>query len=387
MAIYLDLFSGIGGFASGLELAGYAFSKHYFSEIDKHAIANYTYNFKNAEYAGDIRTIYERTISERPNIITFGFPCQDLSVAGKGKGLSGARSGLFYEAVRLIEIFRPEVFIFENVKGLLSSNSGKDFELVLRTIANIGLYECEWQLLNTAWLLPQNRERVYFIGHLRGTSKPRVFPITKANTGLIERQPNTTIIRTITAGGHSGGHHSGMTLISHYGHTDKEAKQHEICPTLKAQSHGHEPMVTNLQGGDICNTIRSGGRNSLTNKHNWDMIQVKPVLTPDRIEKRQNGRRFKENGEPAFTLNTQDKHGVQIDNQIRRLTEIECERLQGFTDNWTKYGVYDGVVKEICKTQRYKMLGNAVTTKIVEMIGIRLLNGLEQTEERGQKNI
>ena len=384
MAIYLDLFSGIGGFARGLELAGFTFDKHYFSEIDKHAIANYTYNFNNSQYAGDIRTISERTIEGRPNIITFGFPCQDLSVAGKGKGLSGERSGLFFEAIRLIEMFRPEVFIFENVKGLLSSNNGKDFELVLRAIADLGIYECEWQLLNTAWVLPQNRERVYFIGHLTGRSKSRVFPFTEANTRNFKGQSETAIVRTITAGGHSGGHHSGMTIISHYGHTNKEARQHEICPTLKAQSHGHEPMITNLQGGDICNTIRSGWRNSLTHKHNWDMIQVKPVLTPDRIEKRQNGRRFKENGEPAFTLNTQDKHGVQIDNKIRRLTEIECERLQGFDDNWTKYGNYNGTVKDISKTQRYKMLGNAVTTRIVEMIGIRLLNGFEKTEVRGE---
>lgn len=379
--IYLDLFSGIGGFAKGFDMAGFTFDKHYFSEIDKNAIANYKYNFKNAEYAGDIRTISTGTIKDRPNIITFGFPCQDLSVAGKGKGLSGARSGLFYEAVRLIEEFKPDVFIFENVKGLLSSNKGKDFELVLRTIADIGLYECEWQLLNTAWFLPQNRERVYFVGHLTGRSKPRIFPISETTTRINERQPNTAIVRTITAGGHSGGHHSGMTLIqrtdtdgnrrpqgyrcyesngispalssqqggiaggshiiSHYGHKNKEATEHSICPTLKAQSHGHEPMV-------------------------------KAVLTPNRLNKRQNGRRFKDNGEPSFTLNTQDQMGIQIDNQIRRLTEIECERLQGFPDNWTKYGDFDGAIKEISRTQRYKMLGNAVTTKVVEMIALRI---------------
>ena len=99
---------------------------------------------------------------------------------------------------------------------------------------------------------------------------------------------------------------------------------------------------------------------------------VKPVLTPDRLKKRQNGRRFKEDGEPAFTLGCQDQHGVMINNNIRRLTEIECERLQGFDDNWTEYGNYDGEIKKIAKTQRYKMIGNAVTVDIVKIIAERL---------------
>ena len=185
--IYLDLFSGIGGFAKGLQDAGLNIKKHYFSEIDNHAIAVYKNNFKTAEYAGDVKLISRRTITERPNIITFGFPCQDLSVAGKGKGLSGERSGLFFEAIRIVKEFKPEVFIFENVKGLLSSNEGKDFELVLRTIADLGIYECEWQLLNTSWFLPQNRERIYFIGHLGERGGRKVFPITtgsRKNDGI-----------------------------------------------------------------------------------------------------------------------------------------------------------------------------------------------------------
>ena len=176
-------------------------------------------------------------------------------------------------------------------------------------------------------------------------------------------------------------------------------------------------LIKNLQGNDIVNTIRSDGRGSLTDKHNWDIVKVQPVLTPGRQEKRQNGRRFKEDGEPAFTLNTQDQHGVmftknymQWDNSgkgynsqqdraffengtigtipsartenkvniltnncdIRRLTEIECERLQGFPDDWTKYGDFDGEIKEISKTQRYKMCGNAVTTNVVKAIAEKI---------------
>lgn len=344
--IYLDLFSGIGGFAKGFDMAGFTFDKHYFSEIDKNAIANYKYNFKNAEYAGDIRTISAGTITDRPNLITFGFPCQDLSVAGKGKGLSGARSGLFYEAVRLIKEFKPDVFIFENVKGLLSSNKGKDFELVLRTIADIGLYECEWQLLNTAWLLPQNRERVYFVGHFTGRSKPRIFPISETITRVNEGQSNTAIVRTITAGGHSGGHHSGMTLIQRTDTDGNRRPQGYRC----YESNGISPALSSQQGG-----IAGGSH----------IIKRQPLKFLNRNQKNYEG-------DYAYTIDSANTGGINIDGDIRRLTEIECERLQGFPDNWTKYGDFDGTIKEISRTQRYKMLGNAVTTKVVEMIALRI---------------
>lgn len=176
--VLLDLFSGIGGFAKGLLQAGYSFRKLYFSETDRYAIANYFYHFKFAEYVGPVEKISAKKI-ERPDIITFGFPCQDLSIANSRRGLHGSRSGLFFEAIKLIQKLKPGVFIFENVKGLFSSNKGKDFEIVLKEIADIGLYDCEWQLLNTRWFLPQNRERIYFIGHLRGSSTPKVFPFTQ----------------------------------------------------------------------------------------------------------------------------------------------------------------------------------------------------------------
>jgi DNA (cytosine-5)-methyltransferase 1 len=306
----LELFSGIGGFAKGIEQAGFTIKKHYFSEIDKHAIANYKYNFKEAEYVGSVVDVSR----VKADIITFGSPCQDFSLAGNRAGMDGKRSVLILEAIRIISETRPSVFIWENVKGAFSSNDGADFWAIISAFANIGGYRLEWQLLNTSWFLPQNRERIYLIGHLAGRSEPGVFPITETDRRIAEGSTKAPIVRAITAGGHSGGHHSGMTL-------------------------------------------------------------VKPVLTPDRKKKRQNGRRFKENGEPAFTLSTQDQHGVMITSEkttIRRLTEIECERLQGFPDNWTKYGNYDGEIKEISKTQRYKMCGNAVTVDVVRAVSERL---------------
>lgn len=174
--VLLDLFAGIGGFAKGLQDTGFRFKKHYFSEIDPFAIANYSYNFKNSTYVGPIENIKKGLIS-KPDIITFGSPCQDLSYAGKRKGILGSKSKLFFEAIRVLNLYKPRLFIFENVKGLFSSNQGKDFEIVLGSFANLGVYDIQWQLLNTSWFLPQNRERIYLVGSLRGTRRPKIFPI------------------------------------------------------------------------------------------------------------------------------------------------------------------------------------------------------------------
>ena len=312
----IDLFSGTGGFSLGFKRAGYEFTEHYFSEIDKHAIANYKHNFPNAKYIGDITTIHGRDF-KGIDIITFGSPCQDFSLAGKRQGLAGDRSSLIKEAIRLITDIRPGVFVWENVKGAFSSNSGEDFTAILQAFANIGGYRLEWQLLNTSWVLPQNRERIYLVGHLAGRSVSGVFPIGEDDFILTEKRQQTQICRTLTGGGHSGGLHSDMTVIqvgTYRTHNDGKGFRgikENVSPTIPARA-------------------RTDG-----------------------------------SGQPVIRYSYCDKN-------IRRLTEIECERLQGFPDDWTKWGCYDGETKEIAKTNRYKLIGNAVTVDIVELIAKRL---------------
>lgn len=270
----IDLFSGIRGFSLGFQRAGYQFTEHYFSEIDKHAIANYKYNFPHAKYIGDITTLHGGDFTDI-DIITFGSPCQNFSTAGKREGLKGAKSSLIQHAIALITEVRPSVFIWENVKGAFSSNAGADFWAILQALANIGGYTIEWQLLNTSWLLPQNRERIYLIGHLAGRSIPGVFPIGEVTKDSCKKTRNIY---------------------------------------------------------DYSRTILRGYKNSSST---GSFIRTK-------------------------------------NNKIRYLTEIECERLQGFPDNWTQYGDYNGTIKPIAKTQRYKLIGNAVTVDIVELIAKRL---------------
>ena len=321
----IDLFSGIGGFALGFQRAGYQFTEHYFSEIDKHAIANYKYNFPHAKYIGDITTLHGGDFTDI-DIITFGSPCQDFSLAGRREGLKGAKSSLIAHAIALIAQLRPSVFVWENVKGAFSSNARADFWAIIQAFANIGGYRLEWQLLNTSWLLPQNRERIYLVGHLAGRSIPGVFPIgendfpsTEKTESQLQAPISTTlkasgdmrpedtyiipkVAATLTGGGHSGGLHSDMTVIRQLKRGKNKGADLKICPTISSNAF----QENNLLGG------------------------------------------------------------------VRRLTEIECERLQGFPDNWTQYGDYNGRIRRISKTQRYKLIGNTVTVDIVELIAKRL---------------
>ena len=321
--VLLDLFSGIGGFSEGFVRAGYNITTHYFSEVDKHCIANYKYNFKDSIYVGSVTSLDGRSII-RPNIITFGSPCQDFSMAGKREGMEGQRSSLIREAIRLITECKPDVFIWENVKGAFSSNDSQDFWEIVQAFANIGGYRLEWQLLNTAWVLPQNRERIYLVGHLGDGGGRNVFPIGCNGVQVDDLSRQQGIANTLTAR-YYGSQATGSYIIK------RKLNEKEVR------------VVGNLKG--------DGGHN------------VNNVLSTQGISTT-----VREN----HCVDTGNVNAIEYNKRIRRWTEVECERLQGFKDHWTEYGDYDGVIKKIAKTQRYKMCGNAVTADIVELIANRL---------------
>ena len=358
---YLDLFSGVGGFTRGLLDAGFTFNWHGFSEIDKHAVKLYQGLYPDSEAMGDITKISTdelRRLSDRIggiDLVTFGFPCQDLSIAGNRKGLEGKRSGLFFEALRIIEAVRPACFIFENVKGLFSSKGGRDFKTVLQAVADIGLYDCQWQLLNTKWFLPQNRERVYFVGLLRGQRKfgREIFPISEATgNGFSASQAQEV-------------QHSAQCLRARdYGNYNGNFVSVGTWRDFKKPDGTIEGMREIKDGS--CPTIPARPRNDGSG------CPVVAVLTPDRPEKRQNGRRFKDEGEPMFTLTGQDNHGVFQNQRIRRLTPLECFSLQFGMEN-AKHMIAKAKELNISDTQLYKMAGNAVSSPVVQCIAERLI--------------
>ena len=428
--VYLDLFSGTGGFAKGLSLAGFRFKKHYYSEIDKFSIANYQYHFNHAQNLGDITKIQGKTI-ERPNLITFGSPCQDISFAGKFKGLKGKRSRLFFEAIRLITQCRPDVFIFENVKGLFSSNKGKDFEIVLKAIADIGLYDCQWQLLNTRWLLPQNRERIYLVGYLRGITPKQIFPLEKIHHGNHafhkKEFEGKTVSPTIDTKVGESNHRSPYVLHWKGSSSKWRTEEMKTVPTINTQQHFiRNPL---LISGAAYRTRKYKGRNGKlelrkdTNANQLTTVQKDSMVlfhVPEATRKgyvsagqgdsinlaflAANKRRGRVQKKMAGTIDTGSTQHVisrtghkmksahtslhvpalkaQANSNdpminsgfgLRRLTPLECERLQGFPDDWTKLGIFNGEIKTISDSQRYKMLGNAVTVAVVKAVGQRLL--------------
>jgi DNA (cytosine-5)-methyltransferase 1 len=382
----LDLFSGIGGFHLGFERAGFKVNS-YFSEVDKHAIAVYKHQFKNSTYVGSVVNIRGNELP-RIDLITFGSPCQDFSLAGKRKGMEGERSSLILEAIRLIHECRPRVFIWENVKGTFSSNDGADFAAILQEFANIGGYRLEWQLLNTSWFLPQNRERIYLVGHLaeaRGDWRG-VFPIGE---GIGENYSGLKIYGDTNKGGQKGVIYNTEGISGCLSATDY--KQPKQIAVKNATQKGYEVATV----GDSINYSnpnsktrrgRVGKKKAQTLETSCNQAVIEPMVQQGSMIKNplkgktDYGWHFEQNvfTEDSHTRALKSSEGsgnkpkVIQDYRIRRLTPIECERLQGFPDNHTQYGNYDGEVKEMSNTQRYKQCGNAVTVDVVQAIAEKL---------------
>lgn len=416
---FLDFFAGIGGFRKGMEAAGHECVG--FCEFDKFAVASYTSmhlitteqrerlekmtlkqrqkeilkeEYRNGEwYANDIRRVCADDIP-KADCWCFGFPCQDISVAGKQLGFQGNRSSLFFRVMYLIgqlrEEDRPTYLFIENVKNLLSINGGWDFARLLVEMEEGG-YDAEWKVLNSKdFGVPQNRERCFIVGHLRNRGSAEIFPVDgtdgKNSVSIIE---------------HREGYRRNTQVFS----KDGIAETLSTCQGGGREHHVALPCFIDLcyQGSRMTDTARclKARYYKGTAKHaGQDSGIALPVLTPDRAEKRQNGRRFKENGEPMFTLTRADVHGVavgvgetgkqdgkgifvQVSEEltvyavwyekyqcyiaVRKLTPKECFRLQGWPDDYFEKAQFVN-----SDSQLYKQAGNGVTVTVIEAIAKKI---------------
>ena len=439
---FIDWFAGIGGFRRGMELAGHDCVG--FCEFDKFATASYTSmhlltdeqrkkldelpqkkrqkeilkdEYRNGEwYANDIRRVCADDIP-KADCWCFGFPCQDISVAGKQLGFQGNRSSLFFRVMYLIgqlkEKDKPTYLFIENVKNLLSVNGGWDFARLLIEMEQGG-YDAEWQVLNSKdFGVPQNRERCFVIGHLRGRSTTKVFPV--------ERTDGEDSIQII---GHRDGYRRNTQVFAQDGITEALS----TCQGGGREHHVALPCFIDLccEGSKMteqARCLKARYYKGASNHAAQDSGIAIPVLTQDRAEKRQNGRRFKENGEPMFTLTRADIHGVAIEplgilrnvrtefgkeiantldtscNQgifvqiseeltvyavwyekyqcyiaIRKLTPKECFRLQGWSDDYFEKAQFVN-----SDSQLYKQAGNGVTVNVIEAIAKNM--SIDDTQE------
>lgn len=256
---------------------------------------------------GDATKIDERKLPDF-DLLVGGFPCQAFSVAGKRHGFNDTRGTLFFDIARILAHKRPRHLVLENVKGLLSHDSGKTFQTILGVLTDLG-YDVEWQVLNAKdFGVPQNRERIFIVGHLGGECGRQVFPITG----------------------------SSQQIASVAGYISEEVwpRRHEqIRRVYKA--NGAMPTIPTGQGGGVMTKIAIR----------------QPLRYLDRNQKNIEG-------DYAFTVDASQTSGVRLDTRIRRLTPIECERLMSWPDNWTIGS----------DTQRYKQCGNGVVSNVVQAV-------------------
>ena len=317
---FIELFAGVGAFRLGLENTGHTCV--WSNEWNEKARRIYDRQHGEKPDGRDIRDVKGSELPEA-DLIVGGFPCATFSVAGQRTGFSleDTRGTLAFEMFRLASEKQIPYILFENVKGLLGHDKGRTFGIILSVLDALG-YDCQWELLDSQnFGIPQHRERIFLIANLRGHPRPKVFPI-----------------------GITGKKNDGENKHKSKG---RQGFFSDISPTIDAHYY---------KGGAA-----------------RQYVAVRAVLTPSRAEKRQNGRRMKEDGEPSFTVGVVDRHGVAIGTNeklaIRKLTPLECERLQGLPDNFTKY-YEDGSV--VADSIRYERCGRTITIPVVEAIGKKL---------------
>lgn len=382
---FLDLFAGIGGFRLGMESAGHECIG--FCEIDKFARASYK-AIHDTEGEIELHDITRVTDDEvraigAVDVICGGFPCQAFSIAGARRGFEDTRGTLFFEIARFASILKPKYLFLENVKGLLNHDKGNTFETILSALDELG-YDVEWQVLNSKnFGVPQNRERVFIIGHLRGQRTRNVFPIVGENAKSDNQQSKIEIVgNTKSPNGTRKGTGSvvynsnglvGTLLARDY----KEPKQIAIPNEIKKfgvlQPNFNQSGVVYETDG-IAPTIRCYGGGGLEPK-----IRVKEATNQGYAEAEvgdsinlshpnSKTRRGRVGKQIANTLLTGESQGVvEPDFRIRKLTPRECWRLQGFPD-WA----FDKAQEVNSNSQLYKQAGNSVTVNVIAAIAERL---------------
>lgn len=342
---FLDLFAGIGGFRLGMESAGHECLG--FCEIDKFARASYK-AIHNTEGEIELHDITKVTDDEvraigAVDVICGGFPCQAFSIAGARRGFEDTRGTLFFEIARFASILKPKYLFLENVKGLLNHDGGNTFKTIIGTLDELG-YDAEWEICNSKnFGVPQNRERVFIVGHLRGECARNVFPIFGENAKSDDSQKIEIIGNTKNPNGTGQGTGSvvynsnglvGTLLARDY----KEPKQIAI-PKIRVK----EATKQGYAEAEIGDSINLSHPNSKT-------------------------RRGRVGKQIANTLLTGESQGVvEPDFRIRKLTPRECWRLQGFPD-WA----FDKAQKVNSNSQLYKQAGNSVTVNVIAAIAKEL---------------
>jgi len=353
---FIELFAGIGGFRLGLERTGHQCV--WANEWLEKPRRIYAKQFGDKPDGRDIRTIRAGDIPEA-DFICGGFPCATFSIAGKRSGFSleDTRGTLAFEMFRLARDRGIPYILFENVKGLLNHDNGRTFGIILEVLDGMG-YDAQWELLDSQnFGVPQHRERVFLIASARGKPRPKVFPIGKTKReddggghetqvegeGVREQDNQGIAVGTLCHrlyGGNTNNIYIEETSVSQWRRSHFREYRSDGVPTLTAN-------------------MGTGG-------HNVPFIHA-------RSHTQSNMKQRNRPSECSWTLDAkpQNKMGVSDDGKnIRKFTPKECERLQGFPDDFTKWMLMDdGDLKETPDSERYERCGRTVTVPVIKAIG------------------
>lgn len=353
---FIDLFAGIGGFREGLEREG--FECVGWCEFDKFKQQAYraVHDTKGEWHKDDIKSIRPEELPEA-DIYTGGFPCQSFSIAGNRGGFEDTRGTLFFEIARLAKERQPKYLLLENVRGLLSHDGGKTFATILQTLWDIG-YDIQWQVLNSKdFGVPQNRERIFIVGHLRGQPRPKIFPIRETSKRTLKELTRGMSQGyrvydadglSVTLAGEAGGlgAKTGLYFINQpqYG----KYKLSKTSDTLTAKGKSSKQKIIKKSFG-------------IRNYKEWN-------------EKGDGVSNCLDTNYAKFPDNRGARTGIISNNKIRKLTPLETFRLQGFPDEWYHKCREEG----ISDTQMYRAAGDSVTVNVVQEIGRRLKGGRQK---------
>nr|P00476.1 RecName: Full=Orphan methyltransferase M.SPRI; Short=M.SPRI; AltName: Full=Cytosine-specific methyltransferase SPRI; AltName: Full=Modification methylase SPRI [Bacillus phage SPR]prf//1010250A methyltransferase [Bacillus phage SPR] len=425
----MSLFSGIGAFEAALRNIGVGYELVGFSEIDKYAVKSFCaiHNVDEQLNFGDVSKIDKKKLPEF-DLLVGGSPCQSFSVAGHRKGFEDTRGTLFFQYVETLKEKQPKFFVFENVKGLINHDKGNTLNVMAEAFSEVG-YRIDLELLNSKFFnVPQNRERLYIIGIREDLIKNEEWSLDFKRKDILQKGKQRLVELDIKSFNFRWTAQSAATkrlkdLLEEYvdekyylnedktNSLIKELSTSRLNENLTVEqvgninpsgngmngnvynSSGLSPTITTNKGEGLKIAVeysrKSGLGRELAVSHtlsasDWRglnrnqkqnaVVEVRPVLTPERGEKRQNGRRFKDDGEPAFTVNTIDRHGVAVGEypkyRIRRLTPLECFRLQAFDDEDFEKAFAAG----ISNSQLYKQTGNSITVTVLESIFKELIH-------------
>ena len=381
---YGSLFAGVGGIDIGLDSAG--MQGLFQVEIDENCIQTLQYHWPESKKYYDIQDVSGYDLPE-VDLITFGSPCQDLSVAGKRAGLEGERSGLFHEAVRIIKEMRektngqyPKWTIWENVVGALSSNGGADFGQVLWEMDEAGACFSEWGVLDAKYFgIPQRRRRIYLLSvfdpAIAARCPSKILPIKESSSGSASQ--STKQEQEATRGIGSSTSDSGQQLkINHHTFTPgKHASYIEGVGTLRANGGdvggGSETLIVERPRtySDVIGTLNARDSKGVGSQYvEENKLIIESVIGFSHTQ----GLDPQASSSAWPTLRAEGGgHAVSINESVRRLTPLECERLMGWPDNHTLYRA-DG--KQNPDTTRYRMCGNGVASPVIKWIAEKIIN-------------